>query len=69
VFVFVGARALDGLAVATNVLVPAIIGDMFVSEQRGAAMSGIFLAPLFGGALGPAIASAVAASAGWRRVV
>ncbi|KAK5655795.1 hypothetical protein OQA88_5333 [Cercophora sp. LCS_1] len=67
--VFVAARALTGLAVATNVLNPAIVGDMFISEERGGAVSLIFLAPLVGGALGPAIASAVAEVAGWRRVM
>lgn len=67
--VFVAARALTGLAVASNVLNPAIVGDMFVSEQRGAAVSLVFLAPLVGGAVGPAISSAVAAHAGWRRVI
>jgi len=67
--VFVAARALTGLAVASNVLNPAIVGDMFVSEQRGAAVSLVFLAPLIGGAVGPAISSAVAAHAGWRRVI
>jgi MFS family permease len=65
---FVVARALTGLAVASNVLNPAIIGDMFVSEERGSAVSLIFLAPLVGGAIGPAIAGAVAEQAGWRTV-
>ncbi|KAK3339962.1 major facilitator superfamily domain-containing protein [Lasiosphaeria hispida] len=67
--VFVTARALTGLAVASNVLNPAIVGDMFPTEQRGGALSLVFLAPLIGGALGPAIASAVAEKAGWRRVI
>ncbi|KAK1831546.1 major facilitator superfamily domain-containing protein [Podospora conica] len=67
--VFVSARALTGLAVATNVLNPAIVGDMFGPDERGAAVSLIFLAPLLGGAFGPAIASAVAARWGWRSVV
>ncbi|KAK1751323.1 major facilitator superfamily domain-containing protein [Echria macrotheca] len=66
---FVTARALTGLAVATNVLSPAIVGDMFASEERGGAVSLVFLAPLLGGALSPAIASAVAEHAGWRRVI
>lgn len=48
---------------------PAIVGDMFPSDQRGSAMSMIFMAPLIGGAAGPAIASAVAESVGWRNVV
>lgn len=48
---------------------PAIVGDMFPSDQRGSAMSMVFVAPLVGGAIGPAIASAVADSVGWRNVV
>lgn len=63
------ARALTGLAVASNVLSPAIIGDMFVSEERGAAMSIVQLAPLIGGSVGPAIAGAVAQTAGWRQTL
>lgn len=66
---FVGARVLTGLAVATNVLGPAIIGDLFPPERRGSAMSCVQLAPLVGGAIGPAISGAIAESLGWRRVV
>ncbi|KAI0597800.1 MFS transporter [Biscogniauxia sp. FL1348] len=65
----VAARALTGLAVASNVLNPAIVGDMFISEQRGSPMSIVMLAPLVGGAVGPAISGAVAESLGWRQVV
>lgn len=46
------SRFLTGCAVATNVLNPAIIGDMYPSETRGGAMSFVALAPLVGGALG-----------------
>lgn len=67
--VFITARALTGLAVASNVLNPAIVGDMFASEERGGALSLVFLAPLIGGAVGPAIASAVAEKLGWRSVL
>ncbi|CAK3909922.1 major facilitator superfamily transporter [Lecanosticta acicola] len=63
------ARFLSGLAVASNVLSPAIVGDMFVSEQRGTAMSLIMFAPLLGGAIGPAISGAIAQSIGWRTVL
>ncbi|EXJ74339.1 uncharacterized protein A1O5_02635 [Cladophialophora psammophila CBS 110553] len=66
---FIVARALTGVAVASNVLNPAIVGDMFVSEQRGSAMSFIMLAPLLGGAIGPAIAGAIAETLGWRQVL
>lgn len=60
------ARALTGVAVVTNVLNPAIIGDIFPPEQRGAAMSLVQLSPLLGGAIGPAIAGAVSQTVGWR---
>lgn len=66
---FVLARMLTGLAVASNVLNPAIVGDIFASEQRGSALSLIYLAPLVGGAVGPLIGSAVAQAFGWRAVV
>ncbi|KAI1367665.1 MFS transporter [Xylaria arbuscula] len=67
--VFIGARALTGLSVASNVLGPAIVGDMFISEQRGSAISCIALAPLIGGSLGPAIGGAIAETMGWRFVL
>lgn len=66
---FIAARCLTGVAVASNVLNPAIVGDIFVSDQRGSAMSSIMLAPLIGGAIGPAIAGAIAQSLGWRQVL
>jgi MFS family permease len=66
---FIAARALTGLAVASNVLSPAIVGDMFIPEERGSPMSLIMLAPLLGGAVGPAIAGAVAQTLGWREVL
>ncbi|OLN87074.1 putative transporter C1529.01-like protein 7 [Colletotrichum chlorophyti] len=65
----IGARALTGLAVASNVLNPAIIGDMFVPENRGSAMSMVSLAPLVGGAVGPMISGAIAQNLGWRKVL
>lgn len=66
---FIAARALTGLAVTSNVLNPAVVGDIFAPEQRGSAMSIIQLAPLIGGAIGPAISGAIAQSVGWRRVL
>ncbi len=47
------SRFFTGCAVATNVLNPAIIGDMFSSDERGSPMSAVMLAPLIGGAVGP----------------
>ncbi|KAG7054605.1 major facilitator superfamily transporter [Colletotrichum scovillei] len=65
----IGARCLTGLAVASNVLNPAIIGDMFVPDNRGSAMSIVSLAPLIGGAVGPMISGAIAQTLGWRQVL
>lgn len=67
--VLIAARFLTGLGVASNVLNPSIVGDMFISEQRGTAMSFIMLAPLIGGAVGPAISGAVAETLGWRETL
>ena len=66
---FIAARALSGLAVASNVLGPAIVGDIFIEEERGSAMSAIVLANLLGGSAGPAIAGAIAEKLGWRWIL
>lgn len=66
---FIAARGLTGVAVATNVLNPAIVGDLFPPEQRGSAMALVQLTPLLGGAIGPAIGGAVADTWGWRSVM
>jgi MFS family permease len=66
---FILSRFLTGCAVASTVLNPAIIGDMLPPEQRGSGMAVLMLAPLLGGALGPAIAGAIAQTIGWRRVL
>lgn len=67
--VFIFARFLTGLAVASNVLNPSIIGDMFPSEQRGSAMSLVLMAPLTGGAVGPAVSGLIAESLGWEKIL
>ncbi|KAJ4369912.1 hypothetical protein N0V83_005676 [Neocucurbitaria cava] len=66
---FIVARMLTGVTVASNVLNPAIIGDMFESEERGSAMSLVMLAPLIGGAIGPAISGTIAQTMGWREIL
>lgn len=67
--IFIAARMLTGLCVASNVLNPAIIGDIFEDDQRGSPMSLIMLAPLIGGAVGPASSGAIAQTMGWRRIL
>ncbi|TAQ84242.1 hypothetical protein B7494_g7443 [Chlorociboria aeruginascens] len=66
---FIFSRFLTGCAVASNVLNPAIIGDMFPPQQRGSGMAVLMLAPLLGGAVGPAIAGAIAELIGWRPIL
>ncbi|KAI0866644.1 MFS transporter [Xylaria cubensis] len=66
---FIFARALTGLSVTSNVLGPAIVGDIFAAEHRGSAISVIALAPMIGGSLGPALGGAIAESVGWRWVL
>lgn len=66
---FIFARFITGLAVASNVLNPAIIGDIYESNQRGSGMSLVMLAPVMGGAIGPAVAGAIAESIGWRKIL
>lgn len=68
-WLFIFSRFLTGCAVASNVLNPAIIGDMLPPEQRGSAMALLMIAPLLGGAVGPAIAGAIAQTIGWRRIL
>ncbi|KAF2767085.1 MFS general substrate transporter [Teratosphaeria nubilosa] len=63
------SRFLTGCAVASNVLNPAVVGDLFEPDERASAMSLIMLAPLLGGAVGPAIAGAIAETLGWRRIM
>ncbi|EJP68134.1 putative transporter [Beauveria bassiana] len=62
-------RVLTGAAVAINVLGPAIIGDIFVPEQRGTAMSMILFAPLLGSSIGPAFSGAAIETLSWRVIV
>lgn len=66
---FIAARALAGLAVTSNVLSRAIIGDMMPPEQRGSAMTILGVAPLMGGAVGPSVGGAIAQMLGWRQLM
>jgi MFS family permease len=62
-------RFLTGCAVASNVLNPAIVGDLFIAEQRGSPMSLVMLTQLAGTAVGPFVAAAVARSSEWRQIL
>ena len=62
----VAFRFLNGMAVASIVLNPGIVGDMFVQEERGTALSWMGLPPLLGTALGPVIGGFLTQAKGWR---
>lgn len=56
----------DGAAVASGTLNSSILGDMFVREQRGRAMSVMSLTMLLGPTLGPIIGGYLTQACGWR---
>jgi MFS family permease len=60
------ARFLTGLSVASNVLNPSVIGDIFPTESRGTGMALVMFSPLVGGAIGPAVSGIFAEHLGWR---
>lgn len=62
-------RFLNGIAVASVVLNPSIVGDMFITEERGSAMSILSLAPLLGPVLGPIAGGYLSETIGWRWVL
>lgn len=59
-------RFLTGVALAPITLNPIIIGDMFIQEQRGTAMSVTAIAPLLGPIAGPVIGGYLTETRGWR---
>lgn len=65
----IGARFISGLSNSASVLNPAMVGDMFPPEERGAAMSILIFAPMCGGAVGPAVSGVIAENLGWRSVL
>lgn len=62
----VAFRFLNGMSVASIVLNPGIVGDMFVQEERGNALSWMGLPPLLGTALGPVVGGFLTQARGWR---
>ncbi|KAF9888743.1 hypothetical protein FE257_008318 [Aspergillus nanangensis] len=65
----IALRALTGMLVTSNVLNPAIVGDIFPPEKRGSAMSVVSFVALIGGSVGPAVSGIVVQTFGWRAVL
>ncbi|MCJ1448897.1 MAG: hypothetical protein MMC23_009416 [Stictis urceolatum] len=59
-------RFLNGLVVAAITPNPGIVGDMFIQEERGQAMSIMNLPSLLGPTLGPIISGHLTSAKGWR---
>ncbi|TVY16633.1 Efflux pump radE [Lachnellula arida] len=68
IHMLIAFRFLNGIAVMAVVLNPSIIGDIYVVEQRGAAMAITGIAPLIGPVVGPIVGSYLGQAAGWRWV-
>ncbi|CAH0052049.1 unnamed protein product [Clonostachys solani] len=66
---FIVSRALAGMVVTSNVLNPAIIGDIFPPEHRVTALSIVQFAPVLGGTIGAAASGAISELLGWRFVL
>ncbi|KAF2870650.1 MFS multidrug transporter-like protein [Massariosphaeria phaeospora] len=62
----IAMRFLLGLSVASTVINPCIVGDMFREEERGKAMSLMGMIPFIAPCLGPTIGGFVAEARGWR---
>ncbi|KAL9600908.1 MAG: hypothetical protein Q9219_002843 [cf. Caloplaca sp. 3 TL-2023] len=62
----VAFRFLNGLTVASLVLGPVVIGDMFAQESRGQAMAVVMLPALLGPVLAPTIGGFASQNLGWR---
>ncbi|PHH78465.1 hypothetical protein CDD80_6808 [Ophiocordyceps camponoti-rufipedis] len=65
----IAARIAAGMVVSTNVLSPAIAGDIMLPGERGSALALTATANLAGGAIGSAVGGLVAEGLGWRSVL
>lgn len=62
----VAFRFLGGSSVACVTLNPSIVGDLFIKEQRGKAMSVVFFGLIVGPVVGPIMGSYLGQAKGWR---
>lgn len=62
----IGCRFVLGLSVASTVLNPSIVGDMFKPGNRGRAMAIMGMTPFIAPVLGPVIGAIITEAKGWR---
>ena len=62
----VGFRFLAALVNVTLTLAPAIVADLFIPEERGAAMAATMFPKLLGPLVGPIVGGLITAHLGWR---
>jgi MFS family permease len=62
----IAMRFLLGLSVASTVINPCIVADMFREQHRGKAMSIMGMIPFIAPVLGPSIGGVISQSLGWR---
>lgn len=62
----IAMRFLLGMSVASTVVNPCIVGDMFREEQRGKALSVMGIIPFIAPVVGPSIGGAISEALGWR---
>ena len=62
----IALRCLNRLSIASSSLNPSIVGDLFITEERGRAQSLLSLMPLLGPVVGPIVGGYLAQEKGWR---
>lgn len=62
----IAMRFLLGMSVASTVVNPCIVGDMFREEQRGKALSVMGMIPFIAPVVGPSIGGVISEALGWR---
>jgi MFS family permease len=64
--VLIAMRFFLGLSIASTVINPCIVGDMFREQHRGKALSIMGMIPFIAPVLGPSIGGAISQTLGWR---
>jgi len=62
----IAMRFLLGMSVASTVINPCIVGDMFCEEQKGKTLSVMGMIPFIAPVVGPSIGGVISEALGWR---